>query len=159
MIRRPHDALSLAWSVGWAVLLAAVSQASLAATSCTFTSVSSVSFGTYDIFAGSPNSNGVGGLTIDCKGAGNHTFVLTLGTGQSNSYSSRLMMSGVNRLDYNLYTGAERSVVWGDGTGVSRVVTVNKNKPTTVSIFGLIPAGQDAVVGVYTDSIIATVNF
>jgi spore coat protein U-like protein len=140
-------------------LLAFAAQASPAATSCRFTSVSPVSFGVYDIFATSPNNNGVGSLTVDCQGSGNDNFDVTLSTGQSHRYTMRVMKSGSNRLNYNLYTSADRTQVWGDGHGASQLMTVRKNKATTLSVFGQIPAGQDAAVGTYTDPIVATVTF
>jgi spore coat protein U-like protein len=150
---------SLARQALCASLLAVAAHTSLAATSCTFTSVSPASFGVYDVFATQPNNNGVGSLTIDCKGSGNDNFEVTLSTGQSHSYTTRTMGSRANHLDYNLYTGADRSAVWGDGHGGSQLLTVRKNKATTLSVFGQIPAGQDAAVGTYTDSIVATVTF
>jgi spore coat protein U-like protein len=158
MISRHQHTHSLARLAGCTALLALASPASLAATYCTFTSVSPVSFGAYEVFSTFPNNNGVGSLTIDCKGAGNNTFVVTLSAGRSHNYALRTMTSRTNQLNYNLYTSAERSVVWGDGTGISQVM-VTKNKPTTLSIFGQIPAGQDVALGIYTDSITATVNF
>jgi spore coat protein U-like protein len=157
--RRHARAFSLARLGAGAALLAAVSQPSLAAPSCTFTSVTAVSFGNYDVFATLPNNNGVGSLTIRCIGGGGPSFVVTLSTGQSNSYASRVMKSGVNPLNYNLYTSAARTVVWGDGTGGSSAGTAPANGTTALSVFGQIPAGQDAAVGTYTDSITATVNF
>jgi spore coat protein U-like protein len=69
------------------------------------------------------------------------------------------MMSGRNHLDYNLYTSADRSAVWGDGHGGSQLMTVRKNKVTTLSVYGQIPAGQDVAIGTYTDPIVATVTF
>jgi spore coat protein U-like protein len=148
----------LARQVLCAAMVAFTSQTSLAATSCTFKSVDPVSFGVYDIFSTQPNNNGVGSITIDCKGSGNDPFDVTLSTGQSHSYTTRIMRSGGNHLDYNLYTGADRSAVWGDGHG-NQLMTVRKNKATTLHVYGQIPAGQDAAVGTYTDSIVATVNF
>lgn len=142
-----------------ATLLAMAAHNSIAATSCMFSSVSPVSFGAYDIFSTMPNNNGVGSLTIDCKGSGNDNFEVSLSTGQSHSYAMRVMRSGSNRLNYNLYTSADRSVVWGNGRGSSQAMTVRKNKATTLSVFGQIPAGQDAAVGTYTDPIVATVTF
>jgi spore coat protein U-like protein len=149
----------LARQVLCAAMVAFVSQTSLAATSCRFTSVDPVSFGVYDIFSAQPNNNGVGSITIDCKGSGNDPFDVTLSTGQSHSYTTRTMRSGSNRLNYNLYTSADRIEVWGDGHGGSQLMTVRKNKATTLSIFGQIPAGQDVSVGTYTDPIVASVNF
>jgi spore coat protein U-like protein len=118
-----------------------------------------LNFGAYEVFATAPNNNGVGSLTIDCNGAGNHSFSITLSTGHSQSYASRAMRSGGNHLNYNLYTSADRSVVWGDGTGGSQVITATKNKSATFGVFGQIPFGQDVAIGTYSDNITTTVNF
>lgn len=142
-----------------ALWLAALSQPLFAAPSCSFNSASAVSFGNYNVFDALPNNNGVGSIRIRCVGGGGPTFVVTLSTGQSNSYAMRFMNSGVNRLNYNLYTSTARSVIWGNGSGGSSVMSVSRNATTTLSIFGQIPAGQDASVGVYSDSIVTTVNF
>lgn len=132
----------------------------LAATSCTFTSVAAVRFGAYDVFSTLPNNNGVGSLTVRCQGGGGkQTFAVTLSSGQSNSYTSRVMMSGANLLSYNLYTSTARTLVWGDGSSISSVMMAGRNATTTLNVFGQIPAGQDVAIGTYSDSITATVNF
>ena len=131
---------------------------SFAATRCSISSITSVDFGTYNVFSTFSNNNGVGSVTIDCQGGGSNLLV-TLSSGQSNSYVSRTMRSGGNSLYYNLYTSAARNVVWGDGTGASSTMVVNKNSITTLNVFGQIPAGQDVTVGSYTDNITTIVNF
>lgn len=130
-----------------------------AAPSCAFSSLIPVSFGAYDVLSASPNINGVGSITISCQGGGPTTFVVSLSAGQSNSYASRVMKNGVNSLNYNLYTSAARTIVWGNGTGGSSTMTVARNQTTTLSIFGAIPAQQDVAVGNYLDSISAAVFF
>ena len=142
-----------------AASFAVLPQPLFAASSCSFSSITSVSFGAYDVFSALSNYNGVGSITILCGSGSGPNFVITLSTGQSNTYSSRVMKSGGNSLNYNLYTSAARTVIWGDGTGGSNVMTAAKHSTTSLSIFGEIPAGQDAAVGTYTDSIITTVNF
>src|SRR5487761_2423724 len=129
-------------------LLILFSQAALADSSCTIDSSSGVSFGPYNVFSSLPNNNGVGNLTISCHG-GNSALIVELSSGQSNTFVSRTMRSGRNLLVYNLYTSAARNVVWGDGTGGSSTLGINKNRTTTLSVFGQIPAGQDAAVGTY----------
>lgn len=142
------------------VWLSVLSPAVFAATSCSVASVSSVSFGPYNVFATTPNNNGIGSLTLHCQGGGGkETFDVTLSTGQSNSYALRMMMSGGDLLNYNLYTSATRTRVWGDGTGISSVMMAGRNTTTTLNLFGKIPAGQDVAVGTYADNITATVNF
>ena len=154
-----HRGICFAMRLMCAAWLAPLSQSSVAKTSCAFNSVSPVSFGAYNVLSPSPNNNGVGSLSINCQGAGNDTFSVTLSTGQSHSYTLRQMTSGANLLYYNLYTSADRAVVWGDGTGTSGVMTVVKKGLTILSIFGQIPAQQDAAIGTYADPIVATVSF
>ena len=139
------------------VLFAIILHPLLARSDCNFTSVSGTNFGTYNVFSSNSNTSGVGGLTINCKG-GTPSLVIGLSTGQSNTFSSRVLKSGGNTLNYNLYTNAARTAIWGDGTGGSHVLTF-QNITTTLSIYGKIPAEQNVMVGSYSDKIIAIVNF
>jgi spore coat protein U-like protein len=139
--------------------IAVFSAPAYAATSCAFNSGNPVNFGNYDVFALQPNISGVGSLTVKCQGGGQSSFTVTLSAGQSNNYVLRTMKSGGNSLGYNLYISAARTLVWGDGNGGSALMKVARNSTTTLSVFGKIPAGQDVAVGIYSDIIIATVNF
>jgi spore coat protein U-like protein len=141
-----------------ATVLAAASLPAFASGSCHVDSLVAIGFGIYDVFASAPNNSGVGSITISCSGNLQHA-VITLSAGHSNSFASRVLSSGAKSLNYNLYTNASRSTVWGDGTGGSRSVTINADRSTTLSVFGQIPARQDASVGTYTDSILQTVEF
>jgi spore coat protein U-like protein len=141
-----------------AACLALAAQPALAA-SCTFQSVVGVAFGTYNVFSPNANYNGVGRLTIACSGGGSSSFVVALTTGQGNTHATRVMKSGANTLNYDLFTDAARTITWGDGTGGTSTIRIARNSTSTLSIYGGIPAGQDVAAGVYTDSIIATVTF
>jgi spore coat protein U-like protein len=141
-----------------AALLFVWAQPTFAETSCSFTSVSAVDFGTYDVFSPLANNNGIASVAIHCQGGGT-TILVTLSSGQSNSFVSRQMKSGGNLLNYNLYTTAARNIVWGDGTGGSSTMSVNRNSTTTLNVYGQIPAGQDVAVGTYSDSITTIINF
>ena len=125
---------------------------------CTITSTP-VNFGAYSVFSMSPNNNSGGSIIIVCTNGSGGPFDVMLSTGASNGYASRVMKSGINTLNYNLYTSAARTAVWGDGTGGSSVMRANKGGTTTLTLFGQIPAEKDANVGTYSDSITATVNF
>jgi spore coat protein U-like protein len=68
------------------------------------------------------------------------------------------MTSGLHQLLYNLYTDATLSTVWGDGTGHS--ATVNATQVAGIhTVYGRIPARQNAHVGVYNDTIVITLTF
>lgn len=72
------------------------------------------------------------------------------------------MLSATTRdqLDYNLYTGAARTTIWGDGTGGSVTVTqAFNNNQVRLSVYGRIPAMEDIAPGSHTDHITATVTF
>lgn len=139
-------------------IFALLLQPNSASASCRFTSVSDISFASYNVFSSSANTSGVGSLTLKCGNEEHASNEVTLSTGQSNNYATRFMKSGTNRLNYNLYTNVSRTVVWGNGTGGSSVMKADKNT-TTLTIYGLIPSGQDAAFGSYQDTITATVEF
>lgn len=141
--------------------LAVLSAPSPGAPSCSFISSAPVQFGAYDVHSASDNINGVGSIRVHCQGGGGPTFFVRLSTGLwSTSYASRRMKrDGLNYLNYNLYTSASRTLVWGDGTGPSKSMPVTSNTDTTLTIFGKIPLGQDVSIGTYVDSITATIAF
>lgn len=126
---------------------------------CNFKSATGVGFGLYNVFDLLPNTSGVGSLTIACQGGSGSAYDVSLSTGQSHSFTSRSMKHGAMTLSYNIYTSAARSLVWGDGTGGSSTQSAYKNTTATLTLFGQIPAGQDVANGIYTDTLIATVNF
>lgn len=126
--------------------------------SCRFISISNISFANYNVFSALPNTGGIGSLSLKCDDEKHTFYEVALSTGQSNNYATRFMKSGVNKLNYNLYTNASRTVVWGNGTGGSGILKLGEHN-TLLAIYGLIPGGQDAATGLYTDSIIASVDF
>jgi spore coat protein U-like protein len=134
-----------------------MTQSPLAAPSACSVSATPVSFGVYSVFSISPNNSG-GSITIGCNKWGGAVEV-NLSTGQSNRYAMRIMNSGGNLLNYNLYTDIARTMVWGDGTGGSKLMKVTREGATSLPIFGQIPAEQDAFIGNYADNITAIVNF
>lgn len=65
-----------------------------------------------------------------------------------------------DRLNYNAYIDAAGSVIWGDGTSSTSTVSlknVTKNKPRTVTAYGVIPALQAVAVGAYSDLLTVTI--
>ena len=77
------------------------------------------------------------------------------------------MKSGGNPLGYNLYTTNLYSVVWGDGSGSNatvsgtmRLTSPNPSQMKTHTVYGRIPALQDAAVGSdYQDNVTVTVTY
>ncbi len=148
-----------------------VAAAQAAAVTCTV-STPGVAFGGYDVYAAAPTlANGT--LTLRCSlGAGENgstpvPYKFSLSTGSSGSFAPRKMKSGANTLDYNLYTANTFGLVWGDGTGTTVTISgsmtlddANPSRTVTRTVFGRIPALQDAAVASdYLDNVTVTVTY
>jgi spore coat protein U-like protein len=117
-------------------------------------SAGGVAFGSYDVF--NPSAlDGAGTVSVNCSPAASYSLGLSSGGG---SYSQRQLSNLSTTLNYNLYTDASHSVVWGDGTGGTGTVAGNGESNNHV-VYGRIPAQQNATAGSYGDTIIVTVTF
>jgi spore coat protein U-like protein len=146
-------ALALVVLGAWAAL------AERADAACTV-SATGVSFGSYSVYTATATSS-TGTVTYQC-GTADRNIVITLSTGSSASYTTRTLKHGTDVLNYNLYTNAAFTNIWGDGSGTTRDYTKANpanNVDVNVTIYGRIPALQDVRVGAYTDTIVATINF
>jgi spore coat protein U-like protein len=122
---------------------------------CTI-STTSVAFGSYDVFSATPrDANGT--VQIDCTPREN--IQVTLSSGSSSVFSPRTLRSGSNILNYNLFRNAARTQIWGDGSAGTSTSSANNVRNTTLTVYGRVPAAQDAAVGNYADTIVATVIF
>lgn len=132
------------------------------APACTISSAG-VAFGGYNPRSASPDN---GSATISLACATTVTApVVTLGTGQSGTYSPREMTSGGWTLNYNLYTNSARTIVWGDGTGGTVSLTLSGGtiigglRRFSRTVYGRIPALQNVGAGTYGDTVVMTVIF
>jgi len=128
------------------------------AASCSL-STTSVGFGSYDVFS-TVSLATTGSITFNCAAV--MSISIALNRGGSSTFTPRRMSKGADTLNYNLYLDASKSTIWGDGTG-STSVYVNPSTPAnqnvTITIYGTIPARQNAKVGSYTDAVTAVINF
>jgi spore coat protein U-like protein len=140
-----------------AALLIAVSAAEAA---CTI-STTAVSFGSYNVFAGSAD-DGTGQITYRCTGTPTPLLTIQLDKGGSPSFSPRQMRNGSETLNFNLYLDSTRTTIWGDGTGGTQVYSQANpanGQSINLSVFGRIPAGQDVSAGTYSATVTATIFF
>jgi spore coat protein U-like protein len=130
------------------------------AASCSFNSVTGLSFGSYDVFAASPTLS-AGNIAYTCTGGA--TVTITLSIGSAPSFTPRWLLGPLGaHLQYNLFLDAGHATIWGDGIGVTGLYGPSSpadNATVMVPIFGSIPAGQDVPIGGYSDTITATINF
>ncbi|MGH8281630.1 MAG: Csu type fimbrial protein, partial [Gammaproteobacteria bacterium] len=130
---------------GFSLLL--ISGIACAAPNCAISSTT-VSFGNYDPLSSTALTS-TGTLTFNCTSGVPRrgvSFIITLNPGNSGTYTMRTLKSGSSALNYNLYTDATDTTVWGDGSAGTGTFTGNflKNSPpVNVLVYGFLPALQD----------------
>jgi spore coat protein U-like protein len=142
----------------------------VAVVDCT-ASTTGVAFGTYDPLSAAP-ADSTGNVTIVCTyvsgGAAQVAYSVALSAGSSGTYVQRQLQAGAPSLTYNLFIDSARSAVWGDGSAGTSVASGsatigpgvgNGRREDSRTIYGRIPAAQDALPGVYSDSIVVTLVF
>ena len=69
------------------------------------------------------------------------------------------MAAGSGRLGYFLYQDTGRTTVWGNtaATGITQAGTGLLG--TAINVYGSIPINQNVPVGIYLDTVVATVSF
>ena len=144
------------------MLLIAASAADAA--SCTI-STPTFSFPNYNSLSSVPTA-GFSSLSIHCAlsmGVSTEgvSYAIKLSTGSSGNYSVRTFIG--QPLQYNLYTNANHTQVWGDGSSgtgtLSGSLTLPGNSTLLLPVYGLIPARQPVETGTVSDHIIVTIDY
>ena len=118
--------------------------------------VTGVNFGSYDVFSNSALDS-TGNIDVNCPSGVGYSMALTTGGG---THTQRVMSSGAHRLNYNLYTAANRAIVWGDATsGTVKVNGTGIGVSVNHGVYGRIPALQNVHAGSYSDIVIVEVVF
>jgi spore coat protein U-like protein len=135
------------------------------ATSATVTanctvSTSPLAFGNVDSTSAS-NVDAAGGLTVTCTNGSAWTASAGVGGGSGASYANRRMTAGANLLNYNIYTSAARTTVWGDGTGSTGTLGgTGTGSAQSVTVYGRVAGGQSTVpIGSYADTVSVTITY
>ncbi len=137
--------------------VSATLQATCSATATTLT------FNAYTPGAGAKANNST--ISVKCTKNTPYTIALNGGTTVGGTIAQRLLASGANTLQYNLFTTAALNQVFGDGTGTSKTVAgtgAGVATANTVTVFGQLPdnaVNQAGVPGTYTDTITVTVTY
>ena len=122
-----------------------------------------LAFGAYTSGGGAIANNST--ISVKCTKNTPYTIALNGGATAGGAVAQRLMASGANTLQYNLFTTAAFGQIFGDGSGTSKTVAgtgAGIGSATTVTVFGQLPdsaANQAAIPGNYTDTITVTVTY
>jgi spore coat protein U-like protein len=123
------------------------------AATCTVT-ITNLAFAAYDVFSKTKTTS-TGKVKVKCNVLDTYTISLSAGFG---TFTSRVLESGSDQLDYNLYTNSAHTTIWGDGTSGTSTVSATSTG-ATYTVYGLIPARQNVPVGTYSDTITVTVTY
>ncbi len=123
----------------------------------------SMNFGSYDVFSPAPLDS-TSTVTVACD---SFTFFISIAIGTSpNSglFNPRQMkhLTGPDLLNYNVYTNASRTTIWGDGTGGTGfgfIFFVPPNRTRIRTVYGRIPPSQDIPAGPYGDTLTVTITW
>ena len=121
-----------------------------------------LAFGGYD---GTAAKTGTSDISVRCSSG--TTFAVGLSTG-GGTFAQRLLSgSGANKLQYNLFTSAAATTIWGDGTlstgtmpGTGAGMAAANTQ--TLTVYGQLPDNafnQGAPSGNYNDTITVTVTY
>jgi len=147
--------LTIVLAVGAALIASSAAEAA-----CTITTTA-VNFGTYNVFAASPD-DATGQITYRCTAPRPPLVQIHLDKGGAPTFNPRQMRQGSEILNFNLFLDSTRSTIWGDGTGGTQAYTQanpQANRNINVNVYGRIPAGQDVSAGSFTATVTATIFF
>jgi spore coat protein U-like protein len=128
-----------------------------------------MAFGGYDVLSAAPDDSQARITTLCTRNGGSPNVTLTvqlstgINGGSTNTRRMRNAVPGGGFLDYNLFRDVGRSAVWGFSSGVdtlSQTLSIpdRGSATATFTIYGRIPALQDAAVGIYFDLVTVTVS-
>lgn len=118
-----------------------------------------LAFGTYATFGGG-DLDSTTTINVMCTNGTSYDVALDSGATVGGSIATRLMTDTINTLQYNLYTDASRTSLWGDGTGASVTVSgTGTGTQQSITVYGRVPGSQLVPTGSYSDTVTATVNF
>ena len=118
-----------------------------------------LAFGNYDPTTSTP-TDATTSLVVLCTSGTSFNVGLSAGGGSGATVSSRKMTYGGETLTYGLYQDSGRSTRWGDTVGTDTPApTTASVLPTTLTVYGRVPASQNAPTGVYADAVTVTVTY
>ena len=127
---------------------------------CTITTTP-VNFGAYDPVSANATAplDGLGSVVVTCTRGAAAKVGLSVGNNAEGT-TRRMGQGAAAYLAYELYKDASRATVWGDTLDTALdIAPAPSRNPRTFTVYGRVAAAQDATVGAYTDTVLATVNF
>ncbi|MFZ6639666.1 spore coat U domain-containing protein [Undibacterium sp. TC4M20W] len=140
--------------------LAATSNSNLSVSStvlsaCSVTG-SSLAFGSYT----NTQIDNSAAVSITCTNGTAYNVGLDAGGGSGASTAVRKMTGSISgTLSYSLYKDSGRSTVWGNTVGSDTAIGTGTGSAQSISVYGRVPGGQNADVGIYSDTVTVTLTY
>lgn len=126
---------------------------------CSTVTANALDFNDYDPLTGADKD---ATTTIDVTCTNGTPFTVKLNGGNTGTITQRKLKedAGSDELNYNLYTDASRTTLWGDGSTGQTVTGTGTGTAVQETVYGRISGGQnDKSVGSYSDVITVTVDY
>jgi len=138
-------------------LLPAILAANVMAQDCDM-AIAPVRFGSYDILSPTPLRTTTF-INVSCDVPG-IPYNISLDAGLFANGFNRTLKSDKDTLRYNLYQDAAGTRIWGDGTSGSTAMSgVSGQMINRHTVYGIIPAEQKAIPGLFNDQIVITIEW
>ena len=115
-------------------------------------------FGIHTGQAGS-SLQGTALLRATCTPNSSYNIGLNEGTSPGTTVNQRRMVSGAQVLNYQLYSDARRSTIWGNTTGTGTVTGVGTGFSQDHTVVGAVPAAQVMPAVGYADTIAVRIYY
>jgi spore coat protein U-like protein len=119
---------------------------------------SDLAFGNYTAQSGTPLL-GTTLLRATCTPNTAYQVGLNEGTSPGATVNQRKMVSGANSLNYQLYSDASRSTIWGNTPGTDTVTGVGTGIAQNHTVYGTVPAAQVVPAAEYSDTIVVRIYY
>ena len=118
-------------------------------------------FGSYDTTAASDLTASTT-VEVLCNGLSNaYTISMSTGLGANATFAARQLTAAGQSINYSIYTNANTSNVWGDGTSTTSIVSGSGTTGVVRSypVYGKIFNNQPAAPGIYSDTVTVTLSY
>jgi len=148
--------LALAQRAGEAATTTTTFSVTATVTATCSVSATTLAFGTY---AGTVTS-GTSTVSVTCSNSAPYDIGLSAGAGTGATVTTRTMTGPSSAaLSYGLFTDSAHATNWGNTVGTDTVSGTGNGSAQSVTIYGLIAAGQLVAAGSFMDTITATVTY
>ncbi len=129
---------------------------------CVINSTALLDFGSAGVLggaAGTSNKDQSSTLHVQCTNTTPYDIGLDAGTTTGALVSQRLLVNGAATINYNLFTNAGRSIIWGNTVSTDTVSATGNGATQSYTIYGRVPPQTTPAPATYTDTVTVTITY